>query len=303
MKTKNSLRFMAVNLVIICIYLLPNNLMAKSDKSNSKEVNYPNDHVKQSDSYYSQFQIGQTYYLLADGVNIRSSASLSSDVIANLPIGKKVTISKIDPSTLTRNGYTTNWYQVSFDFKNKNLTGYVWGALISTKTVADQQDKTLLFHYGIESVEKFKEQNYEYEKIKIQVRVSQHNKQLSKLVFDGIGSIKTTNSIKVLDNKGLKNVQSIVYLNFSDEYCGGAFGDVVLFWTGKKLMYAKTLKHGFDAPMFYEENLIFPKDKGGQPNRIIWTARGGEHGDDGKDKIETNKRMIYRWNGNRLVKS
>jgi hypothetical protein len=232
-------------------------------------------------------------YTLADQVNVRAEASTNAKIIATLPIGTKLTILQTEDTMLTLKGYKAPWVMVQFKEHGKSSKGYIWQGLISYDMVNSQD---IMFLLGIERVRDASSP------VAYQIRAARNNKELSKLVFDGVGTITTNRQVTLSDNKGVTQITSIININFDDSRCAGAFGDVVIFWDGKKLYHAKTLRHGYDAPMFYEERLIFPRDKGGKPGIIIWKARGGEFDDDGTEHLDTNKKVVYRWNGKSLVK-
>lgn len=252
------------------------------------------------ESSYHNFLVGNQYYTLADGANIRISADKKSKVIAKLPIGTKIKILSKETNTLKINGLACYWYKIAFQYKKKSLEGYIWGGLIATQAKAAPDNKKLVFLYGIDSAKKLNKQGDYY--LQLQVRVSKNNRQLGKAVFKGVGALLTHNNMEVTNNRGLNKIKSIVSINFSEDMSGGAFGDAYLFWDGKRLHHVITLNHGYDAPMMYEEKLIFPSEQGGKKNRLIFTAKGGEYNDKNQLEVRTNKRIVYKWNGKSLVK-
>lgn len=231
-------------------------------------------------------------YLLADKVNVRNAPSTDAKIVATLPISSKLTLLETTNKELTLKKYTAPWLKVKYEYKGKSKIGYIWKGL-TTEKLAEANGITFLF--GIESI---KDKNT----ITYQIRATKNKKELDKIKFKGIGSLTTQRNLEVTGNKGLANVESILKATFSDEMCAGAFGDVIIFWNGKNLMYAITLTHGSDAPMFYQESLVYPNEKGGKPNTIIWKAKGGEHNEDGTESINESKQVEYRWNGNKLIK-
>lgn len=240
----------------------------------------------------SSFSDIQTTRLIGDKVNIREKPSLTSKVIATLPVNTEVSILETSAQNETISNYTAPWLKISFSQNGKSLQGYVWKGL-TAKKVSDFDGATLL--YGVESVKNDNEVYY-------QIRVIKKKKEIAKLVFKGVGSLTTYDELTLNNNKGIKGIKKIIYINYSDEMCAGAFGDVVVFWNGKKLFHAITLHHGFDAPMFYEESLIYPEDDKGKKGVVVWTAKGGEHNDDGTDTIDTDKKEEYVWTGTELKK-
>lgn len=250
----------------------------------------------QNTNSYARYENEQSY-LLADNVNIRSSPSTSANVIANLPIATKIIITEVSPVKLKLNGYQTNWLKIKFQQNGKMLEGYVWGGLVATEVKSAPQDEKLLFLYGIERYNK-----EEYDLI-LQIRVAKGNKQLAKCTAEAVGSLSTSNSLTVTENRGVEGVNNIIRIGMSDDMCAGAFGDIIAFWHNNALTYINTLVDGSDAPCFSEEEYIYPDDEGGEAGKIIWTNQSGCYDDDDYEtpNLDVDEKVEYRWNGSKLV--
>ncbi len=69
-------------------------------------------------------------YVNSDGINVRSTASTSGDVVANLGLGTKVTVTDDG----TKDGEHT-WYAVSFEADGDTKTGFIRDDLLSDKKI------------------------------------------------------------------------------------------------------------------------------------------------------------------------
>ncbi len=250
---------------------------------------------------YHQFQQGNTYYLLGDNINVRSEASTSSEIIATLPIMKEITFERWNTSTLTIGGYTTKWAKISFKHptKKKKMTGYIWGGFIAEKVVKSIADPTISFVYG---VSKLKQNQYNHHVVMLQVRVIKDGKEIYKTTFEAIGPEHHINhNASSLGSPGLTGILDVLEFDFSQDMCGGAFGQIVLFWDGIKLHYVKLLRDGADAPMYWEESLIYPSNKGGKKDRIIFKSEEGGENDKGQTYSDVHMSEYY-WTGTKLEK-
>lgn len=249
---------------------------------------------------YQQFQQGKTYHLLADKVNIRSTASTSGSIVATLPIATQVTFERWNSSQLTIGGYTAKWAKISFihPTKNQKVIGYVWGGFISESLIKSKANPSLSFVYGISKVKKDEDHG---ETVILQMRVVKNKTEIDRIIFKAVGPVHINHSGTTLGDRGVKGIKEIVMLDFSQEMCGGAFGQVVLFWDGQKMHHAKLLRDGADAPFYWEESLVYPNDKGGKPNRIIFKTEEGGENDNGQEYSEV-KTYDYYWTGTKLEK-
>ncbi|MDF1550492.1 MAG: SH3 domain-containing protein, partial [Bacteroidales bacterium] len=229
---------------------------------------------------YGKITIGESQYLLFDKVNLRSHPYTDSEIVKNLPIGSLMKIIGKSDSSLTLNGYSHNWYQVSqIDENNKEIgvQGYLWGGFFAENLYETENDPEVRFLYGLAKMKKT-----EWGEVPVvQVRAIISDKEIAQVSFEAIGSLTTYRNCELLGNKGIRNINEIIHFNFSDDFCGGAFGDVYIFWDKAILHHARTLHSGADAPVFSDESFIFPEDEGGKEGRIIFNESAGEDGDEG----------------------
>lgn len=260
----------------------------------------------QDNDYYSSFSQFENECtdktalpLLADKVNIRQTASSKGEIVATLPIGTMVTLKSKSDKNHSMNGHTAPWYEVSFSKDGKQLSGYVWGGLISEGFNSEiNQSGDVKFVYGIEKVGKSKEGMWD---VSIQLRAYKDGKELDKITFDSPSYLTSFNQLTVFNDKGIKGIKNVLQCSFSGEACGVPSGDVYVFWNGTELQYVTTTNSFSDAPVFADETLIFPTDIDGKAGKIILKSESGEYVE-GKDEPEYDSRetKIFTWTGTAL---
>lgn len=253
---------------------------------------------------YHEFEEGQESYLLADNVNVRSSTSTTSTVVANLPIGTKVKIIEKSRAKLRLNGFKTNWYKISFKSSNNVSTGYVWGGLIAEGTIVSAKDTDILFMYGVASLKANAEGKFPEKLLKIQLRACKENKELSRISIDSDGSLNIYHWLGNRGNRGLNKVEDIIEFGESEQACAGMNAYHIVFWDGKDLLPVTTLYPGGDAPYYASDDLIFPSDPKGVKGKIIRDQQEGWYDDETeKDIVERHKQVAYIWTGEVLKKT
>lgn len=250
---------------------------------------------------YGQFgniETNKEYFIAGNTVNMRKGPSVNTEKLVQLPIGTPVITEKESEEKYTLNGYDTYWYKVKTTYHDTLYNGYIWGGFLTKDTAASQ---TIANTYYMLTLSKVQNEE-DWDRVYAYLRVFRDGKELAKTEFKVIGGMNTYHSIKTLGDRGVKGIKEVIRVEFSDGYCGGAFGDVVFFWDGQKLHYVKQLVDGADAPMFYDEEFIFPSDPGGKPGIIYFTQKEGEYTDNGTERLTTNKKEKYIWTGSVLVK-
>tara|TARA_B100001750_G_scaffold245238_1_gene264366 strand:+ start:2200 stop:3042 length:843 start_codon:yes stop_codon:yes gene_type:complete len=239
-------------------------------------------------------------HLIADNVNIRDIPSTKGKIVAKLPIASYVKILEKTDYTLTLKGFTSNWYKVSFgnlqDIRNDKNIGYVWGGMISYKTVyiggAESYDNDIVaYHFGVHSV--ITENGFQDEGL-FQIRVSKNNKQLDKLVTQQM-PFDVSFNLESLGSKGLKNIDDIFSVHQYQEKCDGVDYKQILILDAGKLYNITDLESGGYEDEWHEEYVIYPDDERGSPNTIIIVHDSYYRGE--RD-IEFKK---FRWNGVALI--
>jgi hypothetical protein len=249
---------------------------------------------------YGEFSQGSTVYLYGDKVNVRQSPSIDANVVTTLTIGHPMEISGRSETMYTVNDYTTHWYNVRFDVEGKEMSGYVWGGLISIVSFPIGANGSEWFLLGVHE--------YDQEKGFIgQGRIMKNGKIVAQEDFPFIGGFESSkgtysHSISgyLLDDAGFGNLENVILIDFIYEACGFANGTVVLFWTGEKLLYAIEGTSVSEAGLFHHYfNIYFPYVIEGSPNYLILVEKSEEYIDDQYERVETVVRLYY-WDGKKL---
>ncbi|WP_299333001.1 SH3 domain-containing protein [uncultured Psychroserpens sp.] len=85
-----------------------------------------------------------TQHLLADDVALRDCAAVQCEKLTTLKIGTRVRLLAKSETPNTINGITSRWYKV----KMGPQVGWIWGGLISQKTMVSQIDPQIKFVFG-----------------------------------------------------------------------------------------------------------------------------------------------------------
>lgn len=244
----------------------------------------------------SCFAQESSHYLLADNVNVRSAPELNSSVVTKLALGTELEILSLDYDNLTIKGFEAPWAWISFNLDGELTKGYLWSGFITdTKTELPNSDDIFLL-YGISQVKKLEY----YNELVYQARLVKGGEELARLEFIGIGSEGTYRSVNIKDDCGLKNIENVINLHFSDDVCGGAFGQVIVFWDGSELHHVMRQIEGADAPYWSSEYFIYPSDSNGISNQLILVNEEGGEDEEGQEELNRTER-IYSWNGKELI--
>lgn len=240
---------------------------------------------------------GDTLVVYAEKAYIRQEPSLQAAIADTLYTGATVIVGKEAGKPLSMKGMTAAWKQVSY---GKNKQGYIWLGLLAVKQYTKND---LRFLYGIEkAIPAAGEEPVKY-LIRLKVLHKDQVINMKEWMVNG-AEYAVSSEVKVLDDMGLENIQSIVRICFSGEACGIPSDYYYFGWTGKEFLALPGKTNVFDAGAFnYEETLLFPKEVGGQPGKIIKLQLTEEYGED-MEKVEkrTTTREVYVWDGNKAVK-
>ncbi|SHG43869.1 SH3 domain-containing protein [Flagellimonas flava] len=203
------------------------------------------------------FQKGEQVYVFGNDVKLRAQPSTSSKVLELLKIGEWVEILEKTEFSWPYRGFESPFYKVKYD----QATGYILGGLLSGKR------KTLNGKHYYFALAKEGEQTF------MNVRHVKNGTYHEKKV-----RLKHTDiSIKVLDDKGLPGLDGILYLDYLSEACGVESGGVYLFVQGGDISNMASLSRVAEAGVYYRsEQFIFPFDKGGLPDKVLFKKEQGE---------------------------
>ncbi len=263
--------------------------------------------------YYPDMRVwGLSYdtaarYIFSDTAFIRSSPSTKQAAIDTLVAGDNINVTAITDKQLTIRGLNGPWLKISYNKYGEQRSGYVWQGLISCTPMRRGDIK---FVYGVErradstfiNESKAKDTIHRFF---IRLKVVQNGGIIAKssvITPDDESAGYCTG--KVMSGMGLTNVQNIVVLSFSGEACGIPTYDYYFAFTKDSQLVKFPDKTNIgDADVFYHsEEFIFPNEKGGQPDMVIWNMRTEEATDkvdkDGLYIMKTTEKgkVTYIWN-------
>ena len=252
---------------------------------------------------YTTFEDGSTQYLLGNDVNVRKTPAATGTVITKLPIATEIKVLSSEGS-FAMNGFEAPWCKIEFkNAQGKAEQGYVFSGLIATSSAKSKTDPDLRFLYGLSKIQ---EEDEGATTTGLQMRAAKGNKEIAKLEFFGYGSVGTHTFLETAPPQGLTGLKDILFVDFSDQYCGGAFGKVYVFFDGAKLHYAMGIRDFIDAPMVYTENLLFPSDEGGIKGKVRFVAESNAKYAESEDpnvdlnQMDVTEEHVYTWTGTTL---
>ncbi|RZT00185.1 SH3 domain-containing protein [Aquimarina brevivitae] len=235
-------------------------------------------------SPYQDLELGYTHYLFGDQVKFRAQPDVNAEVLNLLAIGTAVTVLEKTDQTLVYHGMSSPFYKVRY----KDQLGYVLGGLIAIdhKVAGDTK---LLFAYQKE------EEAYSvlYRVVDQDQKYTAYEVPLATADF----------SIELYDNKGVSGVDQILYINYLAEACGINGGGIYFFKVANRWIKAFEVAKVSEAVIFWtEEELIFPEDENGIPNKIIYQQEIGEYKDEATNWTEVKKvSRELEWKNGQLV--
>lgn len=250
-----------------------------------------------------QQQEATTAMVYANKANVRTEASISSQITDSLVAGDTIFINSITKQFYKQNGIYAPWAAVSYVKHGVNATGFLWlGAVAIGYATKDDQS----FLFGIESskkpaiIEDYGPRNI----FEVKVKAVEKNTitAATTLMVPDDESFSYL-ELKLLGNPNLKNIKEVVRIMFGGEACGVSSNFHYFGLSTNKFLVLPTKYSVGDADVYYHsESLIFPNEHGGKPNKIIRyieeevlvseaTAKKKEV------RKKSTKTETYNWNG------
>lgn len=216
----------------------------------------------------SVFEPGEQVYVFGNNVKLRSAPKMESEVLEFLKIGEWVQIIEKTEFSWPYNGYDSPFYKVKYD----DVTGYILGGLLSIeKKNLNAMDYFFTFS---------KEGNRDFLNIR--------NVVGGKYVEQKIPLSHTNVTFHTIGNRGIPNLDGILYVDYIAESCNVEAGGIYLFAQNNELTKVAALSQISDAGVFYySEEFIFPFDEGGIPTKIIFKKELNENLDETSRWIKT----------------
>ncbi|TGM01438.1 SH3 domain-containing protein [Leptospira jelokensis] len=211
------------------------------------------------DDYIAEKNIGSTYHVFGDNVNLRESGNLNAKVIQKLKLGQTVKILSKMNQTLEQNSVKEYWYQVQTE--SGGGSGYVWGGFISDYSFPIKDALVLCKNLGV------KTRKLELKIIRDSNLISQGSWEVGPMSNESWDST-------IYDEKGFSPkpnaLFAIKYLIFSEIEYGYSNEQLFTFDQNFKIQPQFSWNPGAcDPPACSESWLIFPKDTLPEDKKIM----------------------------------
>ncbi|MBU0487453.1 MAG: SH3 domain-containing protein [Bacteroidetes bacterium] len=243
--------------------------------------------------------------LFGNNVNVRSGPGTENQVVAKLPIGHEMTIISHGEDLFTVGDMEQYWYEVSFQFNEKELTGYVWGGLIAIVSINASDGALLLFGLGTK-----KDAEYGWPgKVRIVkngVLTVENDWDVIGTMFGSTTQYTYTVSAELRDKVPYTGVKDMIIITYTYEACGFENGDQLYFYNGSSLIYCCRATGASEAGLFRSSSkFTFSDEPGGEKGKIIVTTDSVEieyNEETGEEKTsESQDIWEYVWDGNTIT--
>jgi len=254
-------------------------------------------------------QKDSAYSIFAKKALVRAEPSVKGQLVDSLTAGAIITVEEQTKNfDMVRNIYAP-WVKVNYKAAGGQRSGYIWLGSIAVKNALYGNTN---FIYGIDRLEKDAERSdaeYTYYKYLVQLKAITADTLTDQKEWklDG-GEFSSYMQLLLLGDTKLQNLQNVVRISAGGEACGIPTNYYYYGWTGQKFLPLPGKYSVGDAGVFYHsETLLFPHEKGGQPNKIIKLSEEEEVLEEAtetkKEKVrKSNTKEVYVWNGAKAIK-
>jgi hypothetical protein len=192
--------------------------------------------------------------------------SKKSPVIEHLPMNASLTIDttiQVDYSKLENR---PEFYKVRY----KGKKGYIQSTELANYRIVDSKTQTtFLFYFNTEQEQHLEEDYTEY-------HYNLFYKELYNNTIVQEGYLKLNDDFFQLfltDPRGLTDIDKLFIIDYFSEACGEDGGQDYYTWTPGNFNFIAHMTEVGDGGVFYfVENLIFPSDSTGEPNKIKYES-------------------------------
>lgn len=262
-----------------------------------------------SENYFWDFNYNSenktTAVIGAKNCYIREETSTNSTLLDSLQIGTKIKVVKNTEVHLNIKGLNLSWVEIEYSKNNQIKTGFLWKGFIAVGNIT-KGNTMFLTTIDSKYSKKVQREDYEYEGdfYRISVKaIDTENHIISEKSFSKELSESHFFQNSAISSWGLKNLNAIYRISFSGEACGIPTYYFYFGWNGKEFLLLPEKYDVGDAGAYYHtEEFIFPKEKGGQPDRIIKNIEEDEEVGEAKDGSYTIHEIkksteFYSWDG------
>ena len=178
---------------------------------------------------YTNSAAKASQYLLGDDVALRDCASVNCEKLTTLKIGTNVRLLAKSETPQTINGIKSRWYKI----KMGPQVGWIWGGLISQKTMVSQMNPEIKFVFG--------EAGIDYKGYKrFQIRAVRNGVEIDKIFVKS--ETLNHNIVSLIDKKENKYATDVITLyDNSDESAEVSKAKSYIVFKDNKLMQTTSL--------------------------------------------------------------
>ncbi len=233
---------------------------------------------------------------------VRATPSTKATVLDSLQIGKEITVLKATDIDYAIKGLNVSWVEIEYQSKSGTiLKGYLWKGFLA---LGYTKKKSLTFLTTIDKYEIRKKDSLDVFSISVKI-LNDKNTVLGQKTFQERLGESSYFQNSAIGGLGLKSITDIYRISFDGEACGIPSLFYYFAWNGTKIIQLPGKICSADGGIyFYNENFIFPKEKGGKPDTIIKVFKEGEAVDEEVINPIFNVKEwkeIYEWNGEKAI--
>lgn len=203
-------------------------LIASDVFSQTKEVEF---------DVYTTSATKASKYLLADDVALRDCPSVQCEQLTTINIGTNVRLLAKSNTPHTINGIKSRWYKV----KMGPQVGWIWGGMISQKTMASTSNPEVKFVFG--------EAGYDFKGNRLfQIRALKNGAQVDKIVFQS--KDLNENNISLMNEKEVNSNADVIAISDTKSSTSVETKSYIIF-KNNKLQKTNTLAEVTKAKPIY----------------------------------------------------
>jgi|GEM_PF-1790851 len=161
-----------------------------------------------------------SHYLLGDNVSLRDCASVQCEQLATINIGTNVRLLAKSETAQIINGVKSRWYKV----KMGPQIGWIWGGLISQKTLVSQVNPEVKFVFGEAGLDYKGYKRFQMRAVKNGLELdkifiksdSLHYSKIALIESKKTGDLMDAISLGNTSNAGSQNDSTAKYILFKD---------------------------------------------------------------------------------------
>lgn len=250
---------------------------------------------------------GDTFRVYGKTANVRAEPGKMETITDSLPCGTPVVVREQAGHMEQLKGIYAPWVRIRY---GAGKEGYIWLGMLALGSRTDKAQQTFLYGLDWISPSRAKDDDYQPAIWHVKAKALDPALQLLDEKEFVVKALETSvTEAKLLGDMGLEGTSDIWRIQFGGEACGIPTDYFYFGWTGRQLLALPGKSEVGDAGVFYHsETLLFPKEPGGQPGRIIRLAEEGEADEEktdpnGEPVFKVKKtREVYAWDGHQAKK-